>query len=189
MKGKVVSYVLFAIGLVMIIAGGVSSFLIGLRTDQSLMNKRMNVVTDQFEDFSTNTSIFENERDSIYTEVLNNVYFDTMASTDQVVKTRLSNYENMVDEIGKQAVEMKKLCKDVYYPDSSINSKCSNYEAIYEQVVNYFVSDVNVYNANIKKFNEYQKGLGSPIALTEYKTEKKYVDYNKDGNYDGKEEE
>ena len=140
MKGKVVSYVLFTISLVMIIAGGFSAFLIGLRTDQSVTNKRMGVVSNQFEEFSTNTSLFENERDNVYTEVLNNIYYDSMASTDTSVKNRLSNYENMVDEIGKQAAEMKKLCKDVYYPDSAVNSKCNNYKAIYEQVVNYFVS-------------------------------------------------
>ncbi len=188
MNGKKISYILFAISIVMIMAGGVSSFLIGLRVDKQLTNKRMLLVSDQFEEFSTETSIFEQQRDLLYEEVLSNLFFDTMQQNDLVVKNRLSNYENMVDEITKQVQEMNKLCDDVYYPDSSVNNKCSNYKGIYEQVVNYFISDINVYNENIDKFNEYQKTINSGIALKEYSTTKKFIDYNDDKQFDGKEE-
>ena len=145
-------------------------------------------VTDQFEDFSTNTSLFETARDNLYAEVLSNLFFDTMLQNDQNVKTLLSNYENMVDEITKQVQGLDKLCNDVYYPDGSVNNKCSNYKVIYEQIVNYFLSDINVYNENIKKFNEYQKSINSPIALKEYSTNKKFIDYNNDKEFSGKEE-
>ncbi len=188
MNYKKLSYILLAISFVMIIGGGVSSFLIGLRADQELTNKRMLVVNDQFEEFSTNTSLFENARDTLYVEVLSNLFFDTMQQNDQTVKTRLSNFENMVDEITKQAKELDKLCDNVYYPDSSVNNKCNNYKVIYEQVVNYFLSDIAVYNENIKKFNDYQKSLNSNITLKEYSTNKKYIDYNNDKEFAGKEE-
>ena len=79
---------------------------------------------------------------------------------------------------------MDKLCDDVYYPDSSVNSKCSDYKLVYEQVMNYFVSDVGVYNNTIKTFNEqYAKNN----KLVNYETKKDYVDFNKDGAFDGKE--
>ena len=32
-----------------------------------------------------------------------------------------------------------------------------NYKSMFEQVVNYFVLDVDDYNVNVKKFNDYQK--------------------------------
>ncbi len=188
METKKISYILFAVSFVMIIAGGFSSFLIGLREDKELTNKRMVVVSDQFEDFSTNTSLFENVRDNLYVEVLSNLFFDTMQQNDENVKTRLSNYENMVDEITKQVKELDKLCNDVYYPDSSVNNKCSNYKVIYEQVVNYFLSDINIYNENIKKFNDYQKSINSQVVLKEYSTSKKFIDYNDDKEFSGKEE-
>ena len=188
MNGKKLSYILFSISFVMIMSGGFSSFLIGLRDDKQLTNKRMLVVSDQFEEFSTMTSIFEEQRDLLYEEVLTSLYFDTMQQNDQVVKNRLSNYENIVDEIEKQVKEMNKLCNDVYYPDSSVNNKCSNYKGIYEQVVNYFVSDINVYNENIRKYNDYQKSMNTTFSLNEYSTKKKYIDYNDDKQFDGKEE-
>ena len=75
----------------------------------------------------------------------------------------------------------------MYYPDGVINSKCNNYKAIYEQVVNYYVTDIKNYNNNIKKYNEYQKSINSNLILNIYKTDKDYIDYNEDKIFDGKE--
>ena len=44
-------------------------------------------------------------------------------------------------------------------------------------------------NKNVKSYNDYQTGLGSSNLVKEYKTKKKYIDYNNDNVYDGKEEE
>ena len=63
---------------------------------------------------------------------------------------------------------MDDLCKDVYYPDSSVNSKCSNYKIIYEQVGNYFIEDINLYNSTIKTYNEQQTAAGTNLLLEEY---------------------
>ena len=43
---------------------------------------------------------------------------------------------HIVDGIEEQVKTMNGLCKDVYYPDSSVNSKCQDYKLVYEQVVN-----------------------------------------------------
>ena len=72
MNVKKISYILLAISFVMIISGGVSSFLMGLRTDKQMINKRMIDVSNEFEDFSTNTSLFETARDNLYEEILSN---------------------------------------------------------------------------------------------------------------------
>ena len=40
----------------------------------------------------------------------------------------------------------------------------------------------------IKQFNDYQKESNSNIVLQEYITKKDYIDYNKDSNFEGKEE-
>ena len=59
---------------------------------------------------------------------------------------------------------------------------------IYEQVVNYFVSDIEVYNKNIDKYNKYQEELETLYRLKPYDTDKQYIDYNHDKVFDGKEE-
>ena len=59
---------------------------------------------------------------------------------------------------------------------------------IYEQVVNYFVSDINFYNNKVEKYNEYQSSMGTLLRIKKYTTDKKFIDYNEDNQYDGKEE-
>lgn len=185
---KKLSYILMTISAVMIMSGSVSSFLIGLKNDKAKTYKRMEDVTNYFETFSSNTTAFENERDNLYNNVLENIYYDTMYTSDKEIKNKLSNYENLVDEMAKNTNKLNSLCDDVYYPDSSINNKCNNYKNIYEQVVNYFVNDIKIYNDNVLKYNNYQATLGSGLKLAKYQTKKKYIDYNNDGKYDGKEE-
>lgn len=188
-KNKVRNFgvLLFVISIIMIISGCISTFIISLKKDQKMTQARMVVVKDAFDDFNSSVSLYENERDILYTESLGNLYYDTLASNDEAFKNKLSNYESIVDVIIKNVGEMDKLCKDVYYPDSDINNKCKNYKIIYEQVANYFMEDVNLYNSAVKTFNEQQVSLGTGVSLLEYSTKKNYVDYNGDGVYEGKE--
>ena len=185
---KKIAMAMMTLSFILIISGGVSSFVLGLQRDKEEIYNRINDVNDEFEVFSTNTSVFENFRDELYNVVLSNVYYDTMYDEDKSVKNKLSNYENLVDELTKNTKKLDKLCTDVYYPDSKVNTKCNNYRSIYEQVVNYFVSDINVYNNNVNKYNEYQKNNNSILRVDKYKTSKKYIDYNGDKEFDGKEE-
>lgn len=180
--------VFLVLSIVFIISGGVSTFVLGLKVDRTETLNRMVEVNDVFEIFSTNTTAFENLRDELYTDVFSNLYYDNMFTDDGIIKSKLSNYESLVDELDKNAKSLKALCEDVYYPDGNVNNKCFNYKSIYEQVVNYFLSDINVYNNNIKEYNEYQTANNLTYSVKEYKTKKKFIDYNEDGVFDGKEE-
>ena len=141
---KKIAMIMMTFSFILIISGGVSSFVLGLKKDKQEIYNRINDVNDEFEVFSTNTSVFESFRDELYNVVLSNVYYDTMYDEDKAVKNKLSNYENLVDELTKNTKKLDNLCNDVYYPDSKVNTKCNNYKSIYEQVVNYFISDINV---------------------------------------------
>lgn len=188
MKYKKIAYVLMTFSFILIISGGVSSFVFGLQQDKQETYRREANVKDSFEEFSTMTSLFENERDEIYTVFLSNVYYDTMYDDDVIVKKKLKEYENLVDNIAKKVVSLDKLCKNMYYPSSEANNRCENYKLIYEQVNNYFVDDIKTYNENVDKYNAYQKSNNSTLSVEKYTTKKKYIDYNNDKKYDGKEE-
>ena len=185
---KKIALILMTLSFILIMAGSVSSFLKGLQKDRVTTYNRIHEVNDEFEVFSTNTSVFEETRDELYTVVFNNIYYDTMFQEDVDVKNKLSNYEHLVDEMEKNMMNLKNLCNNIYYPSIDTNNKCKNYKTIYEQVVNYFVSDIHLYNRNIQKYNEYQKSLGSLYLLQDYHTKREYIDYNNDNVYDGKEE-
>lgn len=180
--------ILLVLSIAFIISGGVSTFILGLKADRVETLNRMVEVNDVFEIFSANTTAFENTRDELYTEVLGNLYYDNMFASDGIIKAKLSNYESLVDELGKNAQTLKALCEDVYYPDGNVNNKCFNYKSIYEQVVNFFLSDIKVYNDNVKAYNDYQTANNLTFSVKEYKSKKKYIDYNEDGVFDGKED-
>lgn len=187
MKSKKLAVAILMISIVMIISGTVCAFVVSLKADREATQARMLVVNDEFESFNKSVTSFEEAREALYTQYLGNVFYDTLANDDPMLKERISNYESIVDSIDKQVKTMNGLCKDVYYPDSSVNSKCQDYKLVYEQVVNYFVGDVGVYNNTIKTFNEQQAAVGSTLALVEYESKKDYIDFNKDGAFDGKE--
>ena len=184
---KKIAYGIMSISIVLIVAGSFSSFLKGLKEDHNVVLRKMDDVTVEFETFSTNTSIFEETRDELYNEILGNTYFETMFEEDQEVKNKISNYEQLVDELTKSTKKLDRLCEKTYFPKGEVNNMCINYKSIYEQVINYFVTDMNTYNENIKKYNEYEESLNSQLRLEEYKTTKKYIDYNGDKMFDGKE--
>lgn len=188
MNSRKIAYFMMTLSFIMIISGGVSSFVISLKADREETQNRMNDVSDTFEVFSANTSVFELFRDELYNTVLNNIYYDSMYLEDANIKNKLSNYENLVDQLEKNTRVLNKLCDDVYYPKSDVNNKCQNYKSIYEQVVNYFVSDIKVYNGNVKKYNDYQASLGFLYKIENYKTKKDFIDFNGDKKFDGKEE-
>ena len=187
MNGKGIAKLLMTLSFIMIISGGVSSFVLGLKADRLETQKRIDIVNNEFEVLSTNTTVFENLRDELYNKVLSNVYFETMYKDAAKVKEKLSNYENLVDELEKTTVKLDNLCKNVYYPDMETNTKCSNYKNIYEQVNNYFVSDIEVYNNNVEKYNKDQEIKKSKKLIDNYNTHRDYIDYNGDKKYDGKE--
>lgn len=188
MKGKKITIILFVIAFILLISGGVASFLYSLKEDRALTLERMVVVNDEFDDFSTSTTAFEQYRDELYNNVLGSLFYDSLGRDDANIKNVLSNYEAMVDTLEKKAKTLDGLCSDVYYPDSSVNSKCINYKSIFEQVNNYFVGDIVLYNKNIDSYNNYISGVGG-TPLEYYKAKRDYVDYNDDDVLDGKIEE
>ncbi|MBR2828729.1 MAG: hypothetical protein IKE70_05810, partial [Bacilli bacterium] len=127
-------------------------------------------------------------RDDLYNKVLSSVFYDTMYEQDIDVKMKLTSYEKLVDQISDNTYKLNALCSNMIFPEGEANSRCSNYKSIYEQVVNYFVGDIKVYNDNVSKYNEYQKNIGSNLNINYYKTNKRYIDYNSDGSFDGREE-
>lgn len=187
MKHKKLIIIIMTISFILIMAGGVSLFVLSLQADKNEVYSRITDVNNEFEEFSANTTIFEESRDELYNKILTNMYYDTMKQEDQKVKEELTKYEKLVDVLTKNTKAMDKLCTDVYYPDSKVNTKCMNYKSIYEQVINYFVSDINVYNKNIDDYNKEQND-NKDNMLEKYETSKKYIDYNEDKVYDGKEE-
>lgn len=186
MKKKVT--ILCTVGVISIFIGLGIHFVYSLKDDRVKTLARMDDVILEYKNFSDSIDAFNDIRNSLYLDFFDNFYYDTMGQSDQTVKEMLSNYEVSVDNVTKATTNLANLCGTIYYPDSNVNNKCKSFPSVYEQVMNSFVLDVELYNKNILQYNDYQKENGSTEVLARYDTDKKYIDYNKDRKYEGKEE-
>ena len=133
-KKNKIPYILMTISFLMIFSGAFSCYIDGLKADHEMVNKRVVDVNNTYEELTTNVSLFEDERENLYGTSLKETYFDNFYTTNKEIIEKLSNFESMVNEIEKKIKVMDSLC-DTYYMDASVNSKCSNYKLIYEQII------------------------------------------------------
>lgn len=167
----------------------ISFFVISFNNDRKKTLKKMDNIIILYDKFSSKVDSFNTIREDIYGNVLSNVYYDTLKANYDLWNTKLLDYEKFVDQIDSQFSKLRKSCDGVYYPDSNINNKCQAFIVAYEEIKNSFVSDISLFNKNIDEYNSYSKEQGASDTLEKYNTKKKYVDYNHDKKYSGKDEE
>ena len=181
MKNSKLPYILFAVGLFLIMGGSFSMYINGLKEDHANVEANGKKVLKNYEKFNKDVIDFENARESLYSSVLESSSYDEYFVNDQSIKQAFLDFENKVNTIQYLVGDLNELCDDSYYSDNSINKKCKDYKLVYEQVNNFFVGDVSTYNKNIETYNDVNEN-----KLETYKTTRDYIDYNKDKEYDGR---
>ncbi len=164
----------------------VLSFILGFLEDKDQTRKEMKKIQKEYTSFKSSIESYNTARDRVYQEIFDVLYFDTMEVTDASNRKILEETEAIVQNVSKTSSSLKKACEGVIYPDASINTKCSSFALAYEQVVNSYVSDIENFNEQIKKYNEWAAPQQRQ-QLSSYQTKLKYIDYNKDKEYSGKE--
>lgn len=167
---------------------GILFLIFDFKKDKRATRDMMADVKQAYQNFSVNVDSFNDIRNELYLNKLNNIYYDTLDQIDPDIKESFHTYEETVNQVKASVKTLSKFCDGVYYPDSKINSQCRGYKNVYEQIINAFVSDVKLYNKSIKSYNKYQSGLGKEISLSTYDTSLNYIDYDGDGNFDGKDD-
>lgn len=185
--------ILILIGITCVIWGFVIMFISSVKKDQKAMNERMDTIIKSYDSFSKKIEEFNIMRDTLHTEFLDKVYYETLESKDVEFKNKLKKYEELVSSISVSTKDnLREYCKDnIYYASSDVNNKCAAFKQGYEEMVNSFVEDINAYNNNLTKYNAWldSEGKTDSIKLEGYQTKKTYIDYNEDGVYSGREEE
>ena len=173
--------ILLTVGFFMLVMGCGTSYISGLQADHKNVNKRMVDVVGIYKEFEAASKVFEEKRDILYKTTLSDSYYDIFYTNDKGIKSVLDGYEKVVDDVGIRVAALDDLCNNVYYSSRDVNNKCIGYKSVYEKINNIFVTDINNYNKNIKVYNSHNKS-----KLEKYRTNRKYIDYNKDKKIDGK---
>ena len=181
--------VLFSLSAFCIVLGLVLNFTTSLKHDKEEVASRMKTINAAYEVFKKETEQFSTTRDNLYDNVFSELYFETLNQTIPGCLEELQKYENVLNQVEVEAKALQENCQDIYFPSSDINTKCKTSLEKYEEMVNYFVNDITQVNQNIEEYNKYNQENQTGIApVQKYNTTKKYIDFNKDSEYTGKED-
>ncbi len=161
----------------------------GLKKDQEKTKKTMKIVQSSYGEFNNRVEEFSDIRNKFY-EYKEELYLETLSKNSEDWNKFMENYADNIKEIDKTAKNLKKNC-NVKYGDVDTNNKCTQFKANYEAANNYYISDVKLYNKLIDEYDEWNKGQGgkyNSVNKAELPVYKDYIDYDKDGEYFGKEE-
>ncbi len=163
-------------------------FFLSLVKDKNDSKEAMKTIRKDYDPFTNQVVEFNNYRDKIYDEIFSDSYYESFKTKNESFENTFKEYEKLVDKIVKQSKHLISYCDGIYYTDRDVNTMCNTFSRDYETLYNSFVVDVNNYKILVKEYNTYiDENKLEDTKLKEYKTTKKFIDYNKDKKYSGKE--
>ena len=161
----------------------------GFKKDQKDTKNKVKEVVDNYPNFNKAVNEFSEARNKFY-EYKENLYLETLSQKTNDWNVFIKSYADAIVKVEESAKNLKGDCK-IKYGDVRANSKCTTFKANYEAAVNYYISDIKMYNKLIDEYIEWNKKQNNKYQNPEkgtFPVSKKYIDYDNDGKYFGKEE-
>ena len=182
---KIIGIVVLIIAVIFI---GAWFWVLGLQKDQEATKIKMDDIKEAYPNFNKVVDEFSSLRNQFYT-YKEDLYLDTLKTNADAWNTFMNTYALGIQKVEDAAKVLKDNC-NIEYGDISVSTKCDVFKANYEAAHNYYISDVKLYNQMIDEYDKYNLENGGTFAKVnkaEYKVYKDYIDYDKDGEYFGKE--
>ncbi|MCI9084677.1 MAG: hypothetical protein HFH46_03595 [Bacilli bacterium] len=188
MKKKTIIKILVITIILFLIAFGVYTFINSFKEDKEITKEKMEEIIQKYEKFSESVLTFAKGRDYIY-NLRENTYLEEYSKNTENWNKLIKDHQKNIENVEKNSKTLKENCQ-FKYADPNINSKCTVFKSTYEAAMNYYISDIKSYNKSVKEYNKWAKTNNKKTLnkgkLTIYKN---YIDYDKDKEYFGKEEE
>lgn len=174
---------IFIVGIILVLLG-VAIFIISDQNEKNMRDKENSEkIVAGFNQFSAAATVFSDKREEVYDTMFQDVILEDYAAQKESYDTLFDEYSKSLQDMDEAGKDLKELCPNHTYKDDDIVSKCSSYMTAYETSVNYFVKDMNLYNDQIKLYNETAT---EPIELYQNTQYSDYIDFNGDGTYLGR---
>lgn len=183
---KIVGIVLL---IIVILFVGACFWVNGLKEDKAATKKKTDKILNSYSDFNKSVDEFSTLRNKFY-EYKEDLYIETLSTNATAWNDFITSYEAAIKKVDTTAKNLKENCT-IEYGDVRANSRCTTFKANYEAANNYYISDAKLYNELIDEYNEYNKKNNNKYAevnKAKFVVYKDYIDYDKDGEYFGKEE-
>ena len=164
---KIIGIVIIIIAIIFI---GAWIWVDGLKEDRAETQAKMDEILKAYPNFNEAVDDFSNLRNQFYS-YKEDLYLETLRDNADAWNTFMKTYEE--------------------YGDVNVSNKCTMFKANYESAMNYYISDIKLYNQMVDEYSKYNLENGNSYPKVNEGTlpiYKDYIDYDKDGEYFGKEE-
>lgn len=185
MKKKNIAVLVLILGIVLIVIGIL--FVYKEITDMNKEKKEIeNNISDNHEKFRGKVDEFEKIRSTYYSDVVNDLYPETVKDNYKDWLIVLNNYTDIVDEVEKNSSYLKKHCINKFYSNKDIKNKCDAFVIAYETVFNYYTKDIISFNSVINEYYTQNEINKEESEIKEFELKYDYIDINTDGEFKGK---
>lgn len=183
MKKRKVAVLLLIFGIVLIALGiGIYIYDEVINTRQDKKQLQSNI-SENYEIFKKSVDYFNATRTTYYSEVVENLFPETVEDEYDNWITILDDYTKKVDEVEKSSSYLKKECINKYHSNKDITNKCNAFIIAYETVINYYTKDINSFN---EVLTSYRREYDEKNEIKDYSSKYDYIDINLDGEFIGK---
>lgn len=183
MKKKTI--ILIIITLIIIIGLGIliNKFINNINEDQKTTKQNIELINKSYDSIKKEVENYNNSRKDIAI-FINNFYYDTIDNNYSNNLESLKKHDEIIGKITKEVKVLDTKC-NLIYNDTQVNKICKNYKNDYEVIINVYINDINNYN---NKLNSYNNSNNKELELFKSNYINEYIDYNKDGIYEKKDE-
>lgn len=186
MKKRIITIsavILIVLGL--IIGGAI--FIKNFNEDKKKTLAIMEQIKVKYKDFSPLVENFSEERAKFYTAKEELFFLESIDDNREEINTLMSEYNALVMNVHTSSAYLQENC-DRKYSSSSVNNTCNLFKQGYEAVMNYYITDIEIYNSLAQEYNEWitENDLAiEPLSKQQFSLYESYIDYDKDGSYLG----
>lgn len=178
-----VIFVILIIGLIC----GISLFIKSFNEDKKQTLQIMENIKEKYKEFSPFIDQFSSKRAEFYTAKDELFYLESINDNREKINILMSDYNKIVMDVDSTSKYLQENCNRKY-SSSSVNNTCNLFKQEYEAVMNYYITDLKVYNTLVAEYNNWiiDNGLTyEPLVEQKLSFYSDYIDYDKDGSYLG----
>jgi ABC-type Na+ efflux pump permease subunit len=181
-------WIILLIVIILVFALAIYLYINSFKEDKKETLKIMKQVNTDYPVFIKATNACVEKRNEFYKQK-EDIYLEEISKNPADWTTLMSEYEELLNQVETSSKRLKKYCKNEF-GDITVKTECNKFKANYEAVMNYYITDVKVYNKLVKEYNEWvntNNSSASKLEKVKLKIYDKYIDFDEDGEYFGKE--
>lgn len=186
MKNKKLAIFMLIFGILFIIVGIILLVCQEVKSNKNKQKEMELTILETHDDFRKKVDSFNELRSSYYSEVVSDLYVETVKDNYKDWVLILDKYTEKVDSIEETSTYLKENCVNKYFSNKDVMNKCEAFVIAYETVINYYTKDLIEFNEVLELYRTQNKVDLEKTDIKDYVSKYNYMDVNSDGKFIGK---